>query len=928
MNLQQRSTTILILLGLFGLVWSMAPSGGTPQPPLFEDGFETRIPDCVDGNLAGDTLPLPPLGGAELLGCFEIRNDDLARAAEAARGSLPITRSLALDDADLARLVVVGPGGRRWPAQFSVLSRWGRPLADSAAPVRWLQTTLAVDIGAESAATLALLRLPAAAPGSDGGALSVTGSGSQRIVDTGMAEFTLDATRAQPIVRLRVREQLGGALFEVFSSQPGSADEGWNVRLLDAEGAPILSSNEAIAGSLVIDRARWEALGPVTAELHLDGHLEAPGNVDRCEGIADWLRFPFSMTLRATRGSRALELQWQLGNACGAPQAAPDQHLVQFEIAEFRLPLARDVEAGAVALAAIGAGLQAAVAGAPAPIRVQQRRGVGTPWQRRAELSNNGIVLASAEYYLAPAIGLHRAFGSGRLVAVAQQPWMRYREPQGLEVADGRISFRLVHEPIRVGKAKSLWFAGRIAMASAANESAAISNGNQLRAQNRAALEAGLMLRVLPADLDAAAILPPLSGSLQQPPGLAYRQFLERKQDDTVGDEPCPGAGGDDASQWVCAKTFGLQLWPDIQFNLQFGYEENPDPAANEGKLNYWDPAHIELAEFLRSGDPRWAWAFALPQSRLMSHTAYYNFGDRRGSNIAGHSFGSGGSGDGLWHRSDSGSADYSYNRHQGLAYVLRPEVAARDRMAAAGHAAGLRFVNDPGDNTTWAAIGRLNLQYLESLANCAQFVPGGEGVDCDQRLRQVLGHLIQNSLSSGLMCELMLNAGSNCFLGQYFMLQAWYYPLLERWYLNWGHSFPPGQEQAWRRALVETPVRALQHLPRVAGAVDVNALWPNALLCTLGGTGFTQVQSCSVLPDPDNLTQNKPAFLSLLVRGHAYDDNRGLCAAARQIGAALYAGSDPLGPLRAVARGGWWKGAAESAGELVTATLGYERCP
>ncbi len=923
-----RSTAILAAIGFIGLVWSLAPSGGTPESPLFADGFEAQLPACVTGNLSGDTLPLPPLGSAELLGCFEVRNDDVARMGEAVRGSLPIPRSLALDDAALARLVVVGPGARRWPAQFAVLSRWGRPLADSTAPVRWLQTTLAVDIGANSAATLALMRLPAAVPGSDSGALSVSGSGDQRIVDTGLAEFTLDATRAQPLVRLRLREQAGGALFEVFSSQAGSADEGWNVRVLDAAGVPILISNEAIPGSLVIDRARWEALGPVSAELHLDGHLEAPGNIDRCEGIAEWLRFPFSMTLRATRGSRALDLQWQLGNACGAPQATPDQHLAQFEVAEFRLPLARNVEAGTVALAGIGAALQAAVAGASAPIRVQQRRGSGMPWRRRAELSNNGIVLANAEYYLAPAIGLHRALGSARMVAVAQQPWMRYREPQGLEVADGRISFRLVHEPIRVGKAKSLWFAGRIAMATVADENAALSTGNLLRGQNRAALEAGLTLRALPSDLDAAQILPPVSGTLEQAPGLAYRQFLERKQDDTVGDEPCPGSGGDDASQWVCAKTFGLQLWPDIQFNLQFGYEENPDPATNEGKLNYWDPAHLELVEFLRSGDPRWVWAFALPQSRLMSHTAYYNFGDRRGSNIAGHSFGSGGNGDGLWHRSDSGSADYSYNRHQGLAYVLRPEAAARDRMAAAGHAAGLRFVNDPGDNTTWAAIGRLNLQYLESLANCAQFVPGNDGVDCDLRLRQVLGHLIQNSLSSGLMCELMLDAGSSCFLGQFFMLQAWYYPLLERWYLNWGHTFPAAQEQAWRRALAETPVRALEHLPRVAGAVDVNALWPNALLCTLGGAGFTQVQSCNVLPDPDNLTQNKPAFLSLLVRGHAYDGSRGLCVATRQIGSALYASGDPLGPLRAVARGGWWKGAAESAGELVTATLGYERCP
>lgn len=923
-----RRTLFLAACGLVSLGWAIGSTRKSPDPPVFADGFENRIPSCIEGSLGGDTLAPPELTGAELLGCFEIRNDDVARERQAARGALPLPRALAFGDADLARLVVIGPGGRRWPAEFAVLSRWGRPLADTGAPVRWLGTRLAVDSPATSAATLALMRLPGAPGTADPGALVVQGSGDLRVIDTGLAEFTLDARRTQPIVRMRVREQPGGAWFELFQSQAGSADEGWQLRVRDAGGALLLHASEGIPGSLVLDRARWEAAGPVTAELHLDGHLEAPGDGDRCEGISDWPRVPFSMTLRATRGSRALEMHWQLGNACGSPQAAPEQHLLQFEIAEYRLPLARGVQAATEALVGIGGSLQAAAAGAPDAYRVVQTHGAGEPWQRRAEFTENGAVLASAEYYLAPAIGLHRPLGSGRLVAIAQQPWLRYREPQGLEVANGRLGFRLIAAPVRVGKAKSLWFGGRLGMSTAADAEAALANGQSLRAQGRAALERGLLLRPLPQMLDAAAILPPLSGALDQAPGLAYRQYLERKHSDTIGDEPCPGPGGDDASQWVCARTFGMQLWPDVQFNLQFGYAVNSNPAANEGKLNYWDPAHIELVEFLRSGEPRWAWEFALPQSRLMTHTAYYHFGARRGSNIAGHSFGSGGSGDGLWHRSDSGSADYSYNRHQGLAYLLSHQLADRDRMAAAGHAASLRFTNDAGDNTSWAAVGRLNLQYLESLANCAEFVPGADGIACDSRLRQVLGHLIDNSLSSGLICELRLAAGAACFVGQYFMLQAWYYPLLERWYRNWGDSFPAAQAQAWRRALVETPVRVLQHLPRSEGLVDVDAPWPNGLLCTLGGPGFTQVQTCSVVPDPDNLDQNKPSLLSLLVRGHDWDPGRGLCAAARQIGSDLFAGGDPLGPLRAVARGGWWKGAAESAGELATAALGFETCP
>jgi hypothetical protein len=176
-------------------------------------------------------------------------------------------------------------------------------------------------------------------------------------------------------------------------------------------------------------------------------------------------------------------------------------------------------------------------------------------------------------------------------------------------------------------------------------------------------------------------------------------------------------------------------------------------------------------------------------------------------------------------------------------------------------------------------------------------------------------------------MCELKFAPGPDCFVGQYFMLQAWYYPILERLYLNWGERFPAAQRERWRNALIQTPLRVLAELPRNAGQVDVEALWPNGLACQLAGADFSVVSDCSVIPDPDNLRQNKPAFISMLVRGHAWDPSLGLCTAARQISADLHDGTDPLGNLRDVARGGWWKGAAESGQELITAALGVEQC-
>jgi len=889
---------------------------------VFADGFESVAPACVEGVAGGPTLPAVTLGGAALLGCLEIVNDGARRRHELVVGALPLPRLPGVGDGDLDRIVLVGPGAARWPVGVHVLSRWGRPLADSSAPVRWLQLATVVDMSADSRAVFAVYRL-ANQPAYDAGALNVGADGAQLVVDSAAAEFTLDPQAAMPITRIRLRDD-AGVLQQVYARAPGVAGQGLGMRLREDDGALIVEAGEHLPGSLQVDRVRWHA-DAVQAQLHVDGHVDTGDARAMCNADPAWRRFPYSLTLRLLRGSASLDFEWQFGNACGNPRAAPEQARMRVDFAEFVLPLAEPDRARPL-LAGDGA-LQRSPAGSPVVHRVAQVPGFGTPWQRRAEATVGAGMIEQAVFFDRPIAGLQGPLGPGSMVATATMPWLRYREPQGLEARDGALALRLVDAPIALGKAKSLWFAGRIDLASAADDAGALTTAERLRGEALAALERGLVLRPTVATLDAAAVLPSLSGSLAHTPGEAYTRFLDRKQIDTVGDTPCTDPGNDAGSQWTCSRTYGLQLWPDVQFDLQFGFEENPSPQANNPRFNYWDPAHIELVEFLRSGQPRWLWSFALPQARLMAYTAYLNFGPRRGSNLAGHAFGSGGSGDGTWHRSGEGSADYSYNRHQALAYLLRPSIAQRDRFAAAGHAASLRFVDDPSDNTTWSAIGRLNLQYIESLANCAMFVPGDEGAACDARLQEVMGRLIDVSLPSGLICELKFSADGSCYAGQLFMLYAWYHPILERYHMNWAHTLAPGRAQLLSRALAETPRRIVDALPRIGARIDIDAPWPNALVCTLGGPADSIVQDCTLQPDPDNLAQNKPATLSLLARGHAHDPGLGLCDALLQIADDLHAGADPLGNLRAVARGGWWKGAAESAQELVTAALGYDRC-
>jgi len=890
---------------------------------VFIDGFESPQVACIDGVAHGGIWPAPQLAGAALLGCVEIVNDGARRSHELAVGPLPVPRSAGLQDVDLDRIVLIGPGGRRWPLQTRTLSRWGRPLVDLTAPIRWLQLATVVDIPAGSRSAFAVYRLTNAAVEPDAMAVSVVSDGQLTVVDTGVAEFSLDPLAPMPIRRIRVRDGSSG-LSEVYSIAPGGAGQGIALRLLEDDHSLLVDAGEHAAGSLVVDRVRWQA-GEVEVLLHIDGHVDTGDSRTLCNGQPSWRRFPYSMTLQFVRGSASIGAEWQLGNACGSHNGPPEEERMRIEFFEFALPLSDPLQARA--LLAGGGPVQRSAAGHAGAHRSAQRPGAGSPWLRRAEMSIGGNTVEQAVFFASPMAGLQRPLSSAHLVATAAMPWLRYREPQSMEVRSGALALRFVDAPIALGKLKSLWFSGRIDLALVPDDLEVLPTAERLRTESLAALERGLVLRPTVDTLDAAAVLPPLAGGLDHAPGNAYLQYIQRKQDDTTGDVPCTDPANDVGSQWTCSRTYGMQLWPDIQFDLQFGFEENASPILNNPRFNYWDPANIELVEFLRSGQPRWLWSFALPQARLMAYTAYLNFGPRRGSNLAGHAYGSGGSGEGTWHRSGQGSADYSYNRHQALSFLLRPSFAQRDRFAAAGHAAMLRFSDDPSDNTTWAAIGRLNLQYVESLANCSMFVPGEDGVACDERLHEVLGRLIDVSLASGLMCELKFSADGSCYVGQLFMLYAWYHPILERLYLNYSHVLTPEREHLLRRALAETPRRILVSLPRLGAAIDVDAPWPNALLCTLTGPGDSIVQSCGLQPDPDNLAQNKPATLSLFARGHAYDPGLGLCNALVQAATGLHAGSDPLGNLRAVARGGWWKGAAESGQELVTAALGYGSC-
>jgi hypothetical protein len=348
--------------------------------------------------------------------------------------------------------------------------------------------------------------------------------------------------------------------------------------------------------------------------------------------------------------------------------------------------------------------------------------------------------------------------------------------------------------------------------------------------------------------------------------------------------------------------------------------------------MNYWNPSGAELLELFRTGDPKWAWDFALPQSWLQMHAAYLNVGDESHGNRAGFAVTSGGDGAGHWHRSAFGSDDYTYAMGMHLAYVLRPDPALRDRFAQAGRTAVERYaIPEAQEGTRERFVSQVDLtrqviQHFWLLADCAEFVPGARGRACHDRLLEVVSELARDNLRAGVLCEGDDPPAGACSTPQQFMANALMVPFLDRMARNYGDL-----EGLLVRGLVES-ARALYTwgLPKQADGVSlaVDGSWAAGMDCTLSGGG-TAVASCAAAPDSDgNLgmyNPNKPHTVAVLLMAQAHDPSLGLCDVAR----AAY--DDP-----ALAAGwqeflgndsGWWKGAAQMVQSMAFGVGLYDVC-
>jgi len=884
-----------------------APPQPRPAPTSCAGG------PAISGLAAGDLGPAPPGPFAELT-CLEIVNDrDEARDGETAYAAIPLPRRLAMTGVD--ELVLVGPGDRRLAAQFDVLARWGGAVDDPTLPIRWLQVAVEPRLGPRQTVHYALRRhAPPPPPAADPFAAAITPQDGGYAVDTGVATFLLEPTNPALFARIAIDPDGDGpGRLTVYRHAP-QAGPSLTFRHRDRS-----LTLDVAGGGVAVDPGGFAIVerGPVKVVVSLDGHFTDGGGASLC--TRDGLRYErFGYTLVATfyRGRRDVGLEYHLRNECsdGFGGSWTDD-AVTIERAAWSFPLLLAPAEHFVA----GAGAVAAAATSTAS-RVEQRRGGGDPWRRRARLLRDGIAAEHAEAFAEPLI----AVAGERAAAALQLAWMRFREPQALVAEGAVLRLEVVGEDLVLGEGKGLWNAARLAFVPRpADDGELLARLERERRRGALALERGLLVRAPRGWIDGAGLYPSLGTAAPSAFKSAYLEVLDALHRQTTGD------GG----QWQRAKTYGSQLWPDVQFDLW--QIDHPDPFANDVVYNYWSPSGVELFEYLRSGEPRWAWDFALPQAWLQLYTAYLNVGDQRHSNRNGLAVTSGGSGEGHWHRRSGGSDDYTYDVGHELAYLLRPSPALRRRFAQAGRTVVERYALPKAQETArerfvdQVDVTRQVIQHFEMLMNCADFVPGATGRDCQTRLHQLLAELTADNLAAGVFCQGDVPSPARCAQPQQFMQAAMHHRFFHRYLLAYGH-LPAVDDVALRRALSRGPWLYYQEGMAKGDdgrSIDVLGDWAAQLDCRLTAGG-TAVAGCSWVANGDGpalLWPNKPHVVALLLVAHQLDPSLALCDVAK---AAL---DDP--DLAATWQdflgndSGWWKGAAQMLQGAVFAAGGYDAC-
>ena len=926
---------------------------------------------CISGpphaGILGGALGSAPGGSFDDVACLEIREDaEVARSGEIAFSGVPLGEGLGLTDTD--ELVVVGPGDQRLAAQFDALSRWAGTADDPTRPIRWLQVAVPAELVADGVARYELRRYDAPPAPSDPYAASITFDDPTWRIETGLATFVLDPASGALLesIDIDLDDDGAGAKTRIYDHVAGAGPR----LVFDPDENPgngnDVTLDTSTAGQVVVDAGGFEVVedGPVKVVVAARGHFIDGGGASVCTATTpNYESLGFTAVMTFVRGSRDVRLQFQVRNECSDAFGTDwTDDTLMVRQASWELPLALAHGAGEPTSYVGGdAPLAASAGGFTGVTEVEQRRGTGTApdftdWARRSRTRRGGVDLETAEAFTDPMV----AVADATLVAAAQMPWMRFREPQALVVTDDDLSLRFVGEDLRLGEGKGLWNFARIHLLPTALATGGVSAALEaLRARGRAELERGLLPWPGRSAINAARVVPSLGTGDAHTARTHTQSWIETLHAETI----------DPGGQWDRNKTFGSQLWPETGPNDPFAIDSD-FPNQSTAGANYWDPAGVELLEFLASGDPRWAWDMAIPAYWVQAFLAFLNTGENFAGNRNGMAVESGGpgclptgsppfvepctadgTGGGHWHRTGLGSDDYTYAMSMELGYALRPNLPLRDRFGQAGQTVIDRYDPSIPEADREAFVNAVNItrqviQHFEMLANCAEFVPGARGQACQDRLHELVAELARDNLAAGVFCQGEVDFGmglngdipgppasppSQCYSPQQFMTNALMYPFFHRYWSNYRHAQDAdvlNTATAVRRALVEMP-RALYTggpggpVPPLEqdGNGDLVPFgdWASILDCTMDPGGTTLV-SCVTADDGGPLfmlNQNQPHTVALLLMAHDIDPAVGLCEVSRTAyddpdltGSPGDGGTfDVVGHFN---QAGWWKGVAQ----------------
>jgi hypothetical protein len=659
----------------------------------------------------------------------------------------------------------------------------------------------------------------------------------------------------------------------------------------------------------------------------------------------------YTLVLGFARGDTGFAMSFEFRNECGDGFSGPHtDNDIGVRRASFDLPIAI-----AGPRYAGGAG-NLTVDSANGALVVEQRHGQGTPWQRRARIRSGDRTLEEAVSFAAPFLAVPTAAGAAAL----QLGWMQYREPQALAVEGNVLSMRVIGEDLNVGEARGIWNHARVTLLPGGEVSLAALEA--ARARGRAEIERGLLVRTPRATLNDAQVFPSLGDDLPSTVKERYLDYMNTLHQQTAG------------PQWELAKTYGSQVWPDTPaFAI-----ETPNPSNNLVEMNYWNGSRNELLEYLRRGDLKWAWDWALPQTWTQFFSAYANYGDNMHTNRNGYALtGSGCGADdcddlnnaedtlGHWNRSGHNSNDYTYT-HGDIAYIVRPTYAMMHRFSQQGLTGVERYMPGGMDEFVDARhLFRLQVQHWVLLANCAEFVPGADGQACHDRLLDIMTELSRDNFSAGVLCELDEATGVDCVAPQQFFQNALMLPFFHRLYRNYGdvggnlkrlladsmwhfYLYGMGTDPASRPANKGDPQR-----PEIG--TSGTSTWTNTMAyrltpdrsavaaCSIAPIGQPQFSgdsgnfsSCALHPDTDLtsldfihsedhvLYPNRAQTVGLLLMAQQIDPNLDVCAVGRQ---ALDDREFLDYWYDYSPDGGWTKGPAQVMQSMAFALGGYDAC-